>query len=167
MNESLKQKVERAIGDEFVGWFNRATGSEFQFDRIGADPPDLVYRDGDKTMPIEVATSYYHKEDAKMRWKRARKDPTAPTKTGILDNPDQRLITDINQRIVAKCLGTHDIGTVLVIEIYPAITTKTEFEELKSSIEIPSSIPFGAIYVAGSFPHGRDAQGGYFCWKVS
>jgi hypothetical protein len=158
MNEFLKRKVERAIGDEFVEWLNRATGSQFQFDHIGADPPDLVYRDGDKTMPVEVATSYYHDEDAIMRWKHARKDRTAPMKWGKpLDEPDQRLITGINQRIVKKCLGTHDVGTVLVAEIYPAITTKTEFEELKSSIAIPSSTPFSAIYVAGNFPHGRDA----------
>ena len=168
MTESLKQKVERAIGDQFVEWLNRATGSEFQFERTGADPPDLVYRDGDKTLPVEVATSYYHEEDAIMRWKHARKDPTAPVKwSKPLDEPDQRLIVDINQRIVEKCLSTHDVRTALVIEIYPAITTKTEFEELKSRIAIPKSIPFAAIYVAGSFPHGGDGPGGYFCWKVS
>jgi len=84
-----------------------------------------------------------------------------------IDEPDQRLIIDINQRIVEKCLGAYDVGTVLVIEIYPAITTKIEFEELKSSIAIPNSIPFAVIYVAGSFPHGADGPGGYFCWKVS
>jgi hypothetical protein len=168
MNESLKQEVERAVGDEFVEWLNRATGSAFQFDRIGANPPDLVYRNDDKTMPVEVAASYYHKEDAIMRWKHARKDRTAPTKwSRPLDEPDQRLITDINQRIAKKCLGTHGAGTVLVIEIFPAITTKTEFDELKGSIAVPSSNPFGAIYVAGSFPHGHGAAGWYFCWKVS
>jgi hypothetical protein len=168
MNESLKQEVERAVGDKFVEWLNRATGSEFQFERIGADPPDLVYRDGDKTMPVEVATSYYHKEDAIMRWKHARKDRTAPMKwSKPLDEPDQRLITGINQRIVEKCLGTHDVGTVLIIEVYPAITTKAEFEELKSSIATPSSTPFAAIYVAGRFGHSRDGAGGYSCWKVS
>ena len=168
MTESLKQKVERAIGDQFVEWLNRATGSEFRFERTGADPPDLVYRDGDETLPVEVATSYYHEEDAIMRWKHARKDPTAPVKwSKPLDEPDQRLIVDINQRIVEKCLGTHDVGTALVIEIYPAITTKTEFEELKSRIAIPKSIPFAAIYVAGSFPHGGDGPGCYFYWKVS
>ena len=84
-----------------------------------------------------------------------------------IDEPDQRLIIDINQRIVEKCLGTHDVGTVLVIEIYPAITTKAEFEELKSSIATPSLTPFAAIYVAGSFGHSRDGAGGYSCWKVS
>ncbi len=57
MSESLKREVERAIGDAFVEWLNRATRSYFQFDRIGGDPPDLVYRDGDKTMPVEVTTS--------------------------------------------------------------------------------------------------------------
>ena len=168
MNESLKQKVERAIGDEFVEWLNRTTRSNFQFDGTGANPPDLVYRDGDKVMPVEVATSYYNEEDAVMRWKHARKDRTAPTKwSKPLDEPDQRLIAGINQRIVEKCLGTHDVGTVLVIEIYPAITTSTEFEELKNTIVIPSSIPFAAIYVAGSFGCSRDGPGGYFCWKVS
>jgi hypothetical protein len=167
-HESLKQKVERAIGGQFVEWLNRATGKAFQFERTGADPPDLVYRDGHKTLPIEVATSYYHEEDAIMRWKHARKDSTAPMKwSKPLEEPDQRLITDINQRIVEKCLGTHDVGTVLVIEVYPAITTKTEFEKLKSSIAIPNSVPFAAIYVAGSFPHGGDGPSGYFCWKVS
>jgi hypothetical protein len=50
--------------------------------------------------------------------------------------------------------------------IYPAITTKVEFEELKNSIAIPSSIPFTAIYVAGDFGYGRDGPGGYFCWRV-
>ncbi len=167
MNDSLKQQVERAIGDSFIEWLNRTTGSKFQFERIGADPPDLVYRDGDKTLPVEVATSYYHTEDAIMRWKHARKDPTAPTKwSEPLNEPDQRLIADINKRIAEKCLGKHDLGIVLVIEIYPAITTKVEFEELKNSIAIPSSIPFTAIYVAGDFGYSRDGPGGYFCWRV-
>jgi hypothetical protein len=69
MNESLKQKVERAVGDEFVEWFNRATGSEFQFDRIGADPPNLVYRVGDKTMPVEVSLrARFHSMTASSSW---------------------------------------------------------------------------------------------------
>jgi len=139
MNESLKCKVERAIGDQFVEWLNRATGTAFQFARTGADPPDLVYRDGNKTLPVEVATSYYHEEDAIMLWKHARKDCTAPMKwSKPVDEPDQRLITDINQRIVEKC-----------------------------GIEIPNSIPFAAIYIAGRFPHGDDGSSGYSCWKVS
>jgi hypothetical protein len=167
MNDSLKQKVERAIGDEFVEWLNRTTGSKFQFERMGADLPDLIYRDGDKTLPVEVGTSYYHTEDAIMRWKHARKDPAAPTKwSEPLKEPDQKLIADINKRIAEKCLGKHDTGTVLVIEICPAITTKVEFEELKDTIVIPSPIPFTAIYVAGHFPHSRDGPGGYFCWRV-
>jgi hypothetical protein len=167
MNDSLKQQVERAIGDSFIEWLNRMTGSNFQFECVGANPPDLVYRDGDKTLPVEVSTSYYHKEDAIMRWKHARRDPTAPTKwSKPLNEPDQRLIADINKRIDEKCLGKHDSGTVLVIEIYPAITTKVEFEELKDSIAIPNSIPFTAIYVAGDFPHSHDGPGGYFCWEV-
>jgi hypothetical protein len=93
MIEFLKRKVERVIGDKFVEWLNRATGSEFQFERTGANSPDLVYRDGDKIMPVEVTTSYYNEEDAIMRWKLARKDRTASTKEEPLTEPDQRLLT--------------------------------------------------------------------------
>jgi hypothetical protein len=168
MKESLKQKVERAVGDTFVEWLNRTTGSRFQFERIGANPPDLIYRDDNKTLPVEVATSYYNENDAIMRWKFARKDPTAPTRWGSPQkNPDQALIANINERITRKCLGKHDLGTLLVVEIYPAITTRAEFEKLKAGIEIASSIPFAAIYVAGSFPGHGDSPGGYFCWKLA
>jgi hypothetical protein len=57
-------------------------------------------------------------------------------------------------------------GRYILTEIYPAITTKVEFEELKNSIAIQSSIPFTAIYVAGDFGYGRDGPGVYFCWRV-
>jgi hypothetical protein len=178
-NNFLKQEVERYIGDDFVKWLNRTSGSKFEFERMGADPPDLIYRDGDKTLPVEATTSYYNEEDAIMRWKHARKDPTAPTRWSDARpqaakppwehrwEPDQKLIAGINKRIAEKCLGKHDVGTVLVIQCFPSITTKVEFEELKDTIAIPSSIPFTAIYVAGSFPHSRDGPGGYFCWKVA
>jgi hypothetical protein len=178
-NNFLKQEVERAIGDDFVKWLNRTTGSKFQFERMGADPPDLIYRDGDKTVPVEVATSYYNEEDAIMRWKHARKDPTAPATWSDArpqaakppwehrSEPDQKLIAGINKRIAEKCRGKHDVGTVLVIQCFPSITTKVEFEERKDRIAIPSSNPFTAIYVAGSFPGHRDSLGGYFCWKVA
>src|SRR5690348_11677459 len=103
MNEPLKKKVERAIGNNFVEWLNRTTGSDFQFDRIGADPPDLIYCDGDKVMPIEVTTSYYNEEDATDRWEHARRDPAVPTESKIFFvEPDRALIADINQRIVKK-----------------------------------------------------------------
>ena len=168
MNEPLKQKVERAIGDEFVEWLNQTTGSDFQFDRIGVDPPDLIYRNGDTVMPVEVTTSYYNEEDATMLWKHARRDPAAPTKwKKPLDEPDQRLIAGINKRIAEKSSGAHDAGTVLVIEVYAGITTKSDFERVKSGIAVARAIPFAAIYVTGTFGSSRDGPAGYFCWKVS
>ena len=167
-NESLKQKVERAIGDEFVSWLNRANCSQYQFEHAGADPPDLIYRDGNKTLPIEITTAYYDQKDASMLWGLARKDRTGPVKRSKpLDEPDQRLIASISKRIEEKCLGTHEAGTVLVIDIYPAITRKDEFETLRHKIAIPGAIPFVAIYVTGWFPSGGAGRGRYSCWKVS
>src|SRR5262249_22069757 len=145
-NEALKQQVERAVGNDFVEWLNQTTGTKFQFDQIGADPPDLIYRDGNKTLPVEVATSYAYENDAIMRWRIARKDPTAPVMwRSFRTNEDQALIADINKRIAEKCLGKHDVGTVLVVETFPEITTSARFEALKHDIAIPNSIPFTAI----------------------
>src|SRR4030095_433 len=124
-NEELKQKVERAIGDEFVKWLNRITGSDFQFDSIGADPPDLGYRDGDNIMPVEVATSYYDEEDAKMRWGHARALLEAPTNSGIVHEEGQRLIADINQRIIKKCRGRHE-PTTYASSIFTAVANATK-----------------------------------------
>jgi hypothetical protein len=168
MNESLKQEIERFIGDEFVEWLNRKTGSEFRFKRTGANPPDLVYRDGNKMLPVEVTMSYYNENDAIFRFKIARKDPTAPTRSvSFRTNEHQVLIANINKRIAEKCLSKHDPETVLVVGFFPEITTKAVFEAWKNGIVIPKSTPFAAIYVAGTFAGDSYSPGGYFCWKVA
>lgn len=167
-SQSLKHRVERAIGDEFVSWLNQASGGRFHFERAGADPPDLIYADRDKTLPLEITTAYYDQEDASALWRLARKDPAVPVKRAQpLDKPDRKLIASITKRIAEKCFGTHDAGTILVIDVYPAITRKGEFEALKHEITIPKKIPFAAIYVTGWFPSDGDGWGVYSCWKVS
>jgi hypothetical protein len=60
----------------------------------------------------------------------------------------------------ASALGTSFWRRYILTEIYPAITTKVEFEELKNRIAIPSEIPFTAIYVAGDFVMVGTAQAG-------
>lgn len=102
-----------------------------------------------------------------MLWRLARKDRTVPVKRSKpLDEPDARLIADINKRIGEKCFAAQETGTVLVVGIYPAITRKDEFEALKHKIATPVAIPFAGIYVTGWFPSSSDGEGGYCCWEV-
>ena len=162
----LKQQVERGIGEAFVKWYNMTNGTNFVFGQFGADPPDLIYSDGNEVLPLEITTSYYDARVATLEWKLARHDPTAANGwSGI--NFDASLIDALEDRIAKKCIGTHDAGTVLVLGIYPRLTSSAEFEALKENIAIPQMNPFCAIYVAGSFPCSNDASGGYYCWKLS
>ena len=114
---------------------------------------------------MEITTSYYNENDAKRRWKHARKDHT-PTEQSLIIAPDESLVAFVNRQITKKCIGTHYPATILVIEIYSAITSSVEFEELQRDIIIPRPNTFVAIYAAGVFPYSSDGPGGYFCWKV-
>lgn len=165
MSETLKQEVERANGDSFIQWYNQENGTCFVFDQIGADPPDLLYRDGDSVLPVEITTSYYDSNDATMRWKNARNDHTAASRWSGM-NPDQTLVADISNQIRQKCIGTQDAGTILVVGIYSALTTKRDFEELKVNIDVPDSVPFTQIYAGGHFPTSSDSPGGLFYFKL-
>jgi len=165
MAERLKQKVERAIGDNFVQWYNEDRGSNFVFEKVGDDPPDLVYRDGAQLLPVEVTTAYYDSAAATMRWKAARRDPSASDHWSG-ENPDQSLVTNVTEQISKKCVGTHDPGTILVIGLYSALTTRIDFEKLKHEINIPQTVPFSQIYAGGNFPFSSDSPGGYFYFKL-
>ena len=165
MIESLKQRVERGIGESFIQWYNKNNKTNFTFEEFGANPPDLIFRESAMVLPVEISTSYYDNNFSTMKWKSARNDPTvADLWLGI--NPDTSLINSINERINKKCLSKYDPSTILVIGIHPAITTKMEFEELKKGIIIPRTNPFDAIYTAGRFPSRGRERGGYSCWKL-
>jgi hypothetical protein len=127
----------------------------------------LVYRDCNETLRVEITTAYYDQEDASILWRLARGDgKVPPNRSKPLDAPDERLVADVNRRIREKCLGTHEAGTVFVIDVYPSITRKDEFEELKHTIVTPEAIPFAGIYVTGWFPSRGEWQGSYCCWRV-
>lgn len=161
----LKKQHERAVGDAFVRWYNSNKSASFVFQSLGADPPDLVYQDGERMLPLEITTAYYDSTDARMRWGHARNDPRAPNEwSGV--NPDQLLMADVGEILKKKCLGTHENGTVLVVQVYPAITTISDVDHRVKSIPIPTIVPFSEIYLTGDFPTSSTSPGGYYCWKL-
>ena len=160
----MKQKVEKGVGDHFIQWYNKKMGRKFEFDRLGADPPDLLYRDGEEILPVEITTEYYDQDDARLNWQNVRNNSTTKRWSGV--DFDQSLVRRIIKRIEKKCKGTYDPGTVLMIGIYPRLTTNKDFQSMLNTIRIPDEIPFTGIYVGGRFPSSTDTMGGYFYWQL-
>ena len=165
MAESIRDLHERGVGDAFISWFNAQHGTSYSFAQRGGDPPDVLYRDGSKTLPLEITTAYYDAADARARWKIARHDPDAPTGWSGFD-ANTKLIENIRSIIVDKCLGQHDPGTLLVISIYPAVTTAEEVDTLLEGISISARNPFDGIFLIGNFGiSSSGGRSGYQVWK--
>jgi len=164
MKMTLKQEVERGIGDRFIQWYNQKMGKKYKFDRFGADPPDLLYRDSWGILPVEITTEYYDQNDARQNWQNVRNNSATGGWSGV--DFDQSLVKRIIKRIEKKCEKTYDQGTILVIGIYPRLTTNKEFHSMLNTICLPTKIPFSGIYVGGKFPFSLDTMGGYFYWQL-
>ena len=158
--DEMQEKHERGVGDDFIKWYNIKHSTVFVYHDRGADPPDLIYRDGDQEMLLEITASYYGPEQAKMYWQNARRVADAPSMY-MLQNPDQNLIEDINTRLAKKCDKPYPINCTLVLQIYPDLISAGELDVLIEEIQIPSSHSFKSIYLAGIFTNG------YQCWKLA
>ena len=165
MEMTLKQKVEEGVGDHFIQWYNKKMGRKFEFDRLGADPPDLLYRDEEEILPVEITTEYYDDKDARFQWTNMRNNRDAPKEWWGIDC-DRTLMKNIKNRINQKCNGTQDPGTILVVGITSFATTDKEFQSILNTIRLPADIPFSGIYVGGRFPQSDDAQEGYYYWQI-
>ncbi len=165
--DRVQEQHERAVGDAFVNWFNQQNGTEYIYDRRAADPPDLIYRCGDHELRLEITAAYYDPENAAMLWHNARGVPGAPDMWGS-KSPDQKLVESINSALAKKCVKAYPPGCVLLVALYPDLTSAEEFAELTPQISVPPDDPFTEIYVAGMFPASSSgSRGGYHCWKLA
>src|SRR2546425_860197 len=100
--DDLQRVHERTVGDSFIRWYNHAHGRRFLFNSHPREAPDLLYRDSEECLQIEVSQAYYDADDAAMKWKGARGDPDAPQGwDGI--NFNDALIQHVSKIIVGKC----------------------------------------------------------------
>jgi len=164
--DTLQEKHERAVGDAFVDWYNRRKGTSFEYYARGADPPDLVYRNGTEELPLEITAAYYDDGHATMLWQDARDSPDAPD-SWKSKSPDEKLITSVNLALGKKSGKTYPSGCVLVVAIYPELTAADEFAALLPEINVPVGHPFAAIYIGGLFPETKWSVGGYSWWRLS
>jgi len=150
--DPLQEQHERWVGDQVIKWYNSRHGTSFAFHGRCGIAPDLEYRDGSRSLRIEVVTAYYDKaEDAKFRWQNARKRPNAPHKWRGR-NFEDRLVENINSAIESKCQKSYGLDCVLAVCVLPSLTFADEMESLLDSITIPSANPFDGVYLCGEFP---------------
>ena len=157
--DAIKEQHERAIADAFINWYNQQHNTIFKFHERG-ETPDFIYIFGNRKMLLEVTGSYYDDDYAKMLYQNARHRPNAP-QIWIGKEPDQNLINHANVGLTKKCAKKYPTGCILLINIYPDITTSEEFQSLIHQINIPLNNPFIEIYVGGRFPVGS-----FYYWKL-
>jgi hypothetical protein len=96
--DALQEQFECWVGDQVIKRYNTDHGMSFQLHQRAGEAPDLEYRDGSRSLKVEVSTAYYDdKEHAKFVWLAARKQPEAPHKWSGVDF-DKKLVENINER---------------------------------------------------------------------
>lgn len=165
--DATQNKHERAVADCFVERYNSRHGTAYGFYARGAEPPDFVYRDGSREILLEVTAAYYDAKNATMLWQNARRVPRAD-QSWMSKAPDRKLVDSVSVILQKKCGKLYPEGCVLLVVLYPDITSADEFEHLLPEIQIPPTTSFVEIYVAGVFPASSSgSRGGYYCWRLA
>jgi hypothetical protein len=164
--DDIQTEHERAVGDRFIAEFNRLEGANYVFERRGDPIPDLIYRDGDSRIGIEITSCYYNSHDAKVQWQNARGLPDAPWCWSGVDF-DQALIADINKRIQVKCGKPYGPDCFLLVYVNPSLTTYEDMERLMPDINIPQQHPFAEIWLVGNFGVNATSKVHEAIWRLT
>jgi len=164
--DATQDKHECAVADSFIEWYNSRHGTAYGFYARGAEPPDFVYRDGGREMLLEITAAYYDANNATVLWQNARGVPGA-AQSWMSKDPDRKLVDSVNAILQKKCGKQYPEGCLLLVAMYPDITTAEEFQELLPGVQVPPTASFEEIYLAGVFPASSGgSRGGYSCWKL-
>jgi len=164
--DEYQSKFERTVGDAFINWYNESTGSNYKYCGRPDEAPDLIYKDENTKINLEITSAYYDKRDAHFWWGNLRKSGNAPSGWGG-EQMDEALLKDVSKRIENKSEKSYGNNCYLIVYIHPAMTLKEEVEELLHTINVPEQNPFKGIYLTGHFPISTRSWGGYQCWKLS
>ncbi len=160
--KTLQKQHEKAVCDNLLGFLN----IEASFLKYGDDKtePDIIYRLGNKSLGIEVATAYYDNTDAKQEWTLAAgereftKGGFEFREGGVIKGPDELIYSKIQQEINDKCHKKYsDVMELwLCVEERASLSDKNSIRKCIDELRVPEGHQFNAIYVL----HRRDLRGG-------
>lgn len=159
IRDAIKQGHEKAVADQLL----KVLEVDATFERMGGanqNEPDLIFKIGDKSVGIEVATAYYEESDAKDAWEIAAcENPlaageTRPRSGGVIGNPDRTICERIQSELDDKCGKTYAgvDETWLCIEQGAALSDAKSTEDCLKSLKVPAGHKFARIYLSYDGP---------------
>ncbi len=141
--KQLQRGHEKAVCDELV----KIVALGLVFERMGNDggEPDVLYRNGNEIVGIEVGTAYYDNSDAKQEWTLARGERTISDKYefrhgGVIVNPDNVICSRIQGELNDKCSkrysGTDRVW--LCVEARAPLGDDGSFQGCAAQISLPT-----------------------------
>jgi hypothetical protein len=164
--DDIQRQHERAVGDIFIAEFNCKQKTAYVFERRGNPVPDLIYRDINKQIGLEILTCYYDVNHAKFVWKHARCLPNAPKDYFGVDF-NQALIKNINERLQEKCKKDYGPNCYLVIYLSFPLTTYKEIVSLLPNVKLPFNHNFVGFYVVGYFGVNNDSKENHAIMEIT
>jgi len=157
--EEIRKGHEKAVADQLLD----ALRINADFERLG-DPdkkePDVICRQGDRILGIEVATAYYGDRDAKDEWEiAAGENPLSPEEirpgsVGIMVGPDNMICNRIQRELEDKCAKeyTGSDETWLCINISAALSDAESVAQCAKELKLPRAHRFARIYLTYTAP---------------
>jgi hypothetical protein len=164
--DSLQEEFERWVGDQVIERYNADHGTSFRFHGRAGQAPDLEYRDGSRSLRVEVTAAFYDENHARFKWLAAGKHPDAPHKF-FGRNCDEKLVENINAALIAKCAKSYGANCVLAVCVLPELTRVWEMEARLEDLRVPAANRFDVIYLCGEFPSPIGSSAERRIWKLA
>jgi hypothetical protein len=146
--KEVKEGHEKAIGRQLL----KALKLNGKFLRHGEDngEPDLIYSLDGKTVGIEIATAFYHNEQAEIESQLALgklKSGRFGTPLGVPNGQDKVILSRAQWELDDKCSKSYSGDEVwLCIDLQAPLLEISEAKQLADAITIPARHKFARIY---------------------
>jgi hypothetical protein len=165
MNNSLKERVEKAAGDIFVDWCNDRFGTHYAFsEHLPPPEPDALYVDGDRRLYVEATEVTYDQDAARFEGMNRAGRSDAPNAWSSLKPGGQIVAIDtafvdsVNYRLQSKCEKHYSHRGALVLHHISRLGGAVDIDRWLARISVPNSHPFSGIYLVASLPEGEASR---------
>jgi len=164
--DTVQEARERDQGDRFIAWFNEQHGTSYLYVGRAGEAPDLLYRDHEVALRLELTEAYADTDEARFKWGLLRRRDNVPSAWAGVD-PEEALARDISERIARKCINAYGPSCLLVVVVDPLVTSVQEFEGVLNKVGVPRTHSFRGVFVGGQFAWStRDGKPVYRCWEL-